>query len=190
MKKVDLRSKALISIEGNVALWLWVPHMESGLSLQATSCGLHQGIFSQPGRVVTLVGSENPEAQVWGAAYEILPQQEAEVTKKLNIREQRFDTRLEMTMYDAEDQKLPHPVMVFVGTSQKELFLGDAPLETLAKQISECHGPSGPNYEYLFQLAKFMRMEVPEAKDEHLFQLEKAVKNILLNINVKFVSSS
>ncbi|XP_045113143.1 putative glutathione-specific gamma-glutamylcyclotransferase 2 isoform X8 [Portunus trituberculatus] len=129
-------------------------------------------------------------AQVWGAAYEILPQQEAEVTKKLNIREQRFDTRLEMTMYDAEDQKLPHPVMVFVGTSQKELFLGDAPLETLAKQISECHGPSGPNYEYLFQLAKFMRMEVPEAKDEHLFQLEKAVKNILLNINVKFVSSS
>lgn len=150
----------------------------------------HRGVPGKPGRVVTLVASEDPEAQVWGAAYEIPPQDEARVTQKLNVREQRFDNRREMVMYTAGGQKLPQPVMVFVGSSQEELFLGDASLNIMAKQISECQGPSGPNYEYLFKLAEFMRVEAPKAEDEHLFQLEKAVKKLLKTTNIEFSSSS
>ena len=130
------------------------------------------------------------QAQVWGAAYEIPLQHDATVKEKLNIREQRFDNRKEMAMYSGGDQKLPQPVMVFVGSSQEELFLGDASLETMAKQIYECEGPSGPNFEYLFELAKFMRVEVPEAKDEHLYQLEAAVKKLFENTKTKLVYPS
>ncbi|XP_050722112.1 putative glutathione-specific gamma-glutamylcyclotransferase 2 isoform X2 [Eriocheir sinensis] len=139
----------------------------------------HRGVPGKPGRVVTLVASEDPEARVWGAAYEISPEQEPEALGKLNVRERLADNRHEVTVYDVKGQKVHHPVLVYVSSLNKEMILGEAPLDAMANQIAERRGPSGPNYEYLFQLASFMREEVPQAEDEHLFQLEEAVKKIL-----------
>lgn len=116
---------------------------------------------------------------MWGAAYEISPEQEPEALKKLNVRERRADNRIEVTVYNVSDQKVHHPVLVYMGSISKEMFLGEAPLDTMAKQIAERRGPSGSNSEYLLRLATFMKEEVPQAEDEHLFQLEKAVKKIL-----------
>ncbi|KAG7163677.1 glutathione-specific gamma-glutamylcyclotransferase 2-like 1 [Homarus americanus] len=119
------------------------------------------------------------QAQVWGVAYEIPPEQEMSVTKQLNVREQRFNKRKSVTMYCPSGELLSHPVLVYVGSNEPELFLGDATLENMAEQIARSHGPSGANSEYLFQLARFMRAEVPQAHDDHLFQLEAAVKELL-----------
>ncbi|XP_045600162.1 putative glutathione-specific gamma-glutamylcyclotransferase 2 isoform X1 [Procambarus clarkii] len=139
----------------------------------------HRGVPGKPGRVVTLVPSEDPEAQVWGVAYEIPPEQEINITKQLNVREQRFDNRKSVTMYSPSGVPLSHPVLVFVGSNEPEFLLGDAPLQRMAEQIGLSHGPSGANSEYVFQLARFMRDEVPQAQDDHLFQLEAAVNEFL-----------
>ncbi|XP_063612669.1 putative glutathione-specific gamma-glutamylcyclotransferase 2 isoform X2 [Penaeus indicus] len=139
----------------------------------------HRGVPGKPGRVVTLVPSEDPEEKVWGAAYEISPDKESDVMERLNIREQRFTNRKSLTMYSPSDQRLSESVLVFLGSKQSEFLLEDAPILSMAKQIAESHGPSGANSEYLFRLANFMREEVPQARDDHLFQLEEAVKKIL-----------
>nr|CAD7433077.1 unnamed protein product [Timema monikensis] len=51
-------------------------------------------------------------------------------------------------------------------------WLGEAPLHEIACQIMESSGPSGHNVEYLLRLASFMKEQVPEAMDDHLFTLE------------------
>lgn len=112
-------------------------------------------------------------------AYEIPPDQEMNVVKQLNIREQRYDNQRSVAVYSLNGQPLPHNVLVFVGSHRPELFLGDAPLDSMAKQIAYCHGPSGANSDYLFQLARFMRDEVPQVQDDHLFQLEAAVNELI-----------
>lgn len=51
-------------------------------------------------------------------------------------------------------------------------------------QILECQGSSGPNAEYLLRLADFMREEIPEALDEHLFSLERLVRKFAADMKV------
>ncbi|XP_045113125.1 uncharacterized protein LOC123505634 isoform X2 [Portunus trituberculatus] len=114
---------ALISIEGNVALWLWVPHMESGLSLQATSCGLHQGIFSQPGRVVTLVGSENPEEPVWGIAYNIAKEDVDRVVAHLDHREKDGYQKIPVTFHPQDSSIQPWQLIIYLESRVQVVLL-------------------------------------------------------------------
>lgn len=139
----------------------------------------HRGVPGKPGRVVTLVPSEDPEDQVWGVAYEVPADQEMNVLKQLNVREQRYDNQRSVVVYSPSGLPLSPEALVFVGSHRPELFLGDAPLDSMARQIACCRGPSGTNSDYLFQLARFMRVEVPQAQDDHLFQLEAAVSELL-----------
>lgn len=50
-------------------------------------------------------------------------------------------------------------------------------MPSIADQIVESRGPSGHNVEYLLRLADFVREQVPEASDEHLFALEALVRD-------------
>ena len=68
---------------------------------------------------------------------------------------------------------------MFPGTSDESLRLGPAPAREMALQIARSAGPSGPNSQYLLNLAKFMREEVSQHEDQHLFELEALVKNFL-----------
>jgi len=52
-------------------------------------------------------------------------------------------------------------------------------LNEIAAQISTAEGPSGPNVDYIFKLADFMKTELSHVRDKHLFQLKSAVKAIL-----------
>ncbi|GBP28920.1 Glutathione-specific gamma-glutamylcyclotransferase 1 [Eumeta japonica] len=68
------------------------------------------------------------------------------------------------------------PAVLYIAVPENRLWLGAAPLPEIAKQILECQGRSGSNAEYLLKLADFMRDEIPEALDEHLFSLERLVR--------------
>lgn len=62
--------------------------------------------------------------------------------------------------------------MVYVATPNNCHWLGEDTTDNIAEQIVECHGPSGHNVEYLLRLADFMREEIPDVVDPHLFELE------------------
>merc|ERR1739838_652614 len=70
----------------------------------------------------------------------------------------------------------PIPVVVFIASSEVDEYLGPQSLDSLADVIAVSVGPSGRNAEYLFYLAEAVRTFFPDEADDHLFQLEKMVK--------------
>jgi cation transport regulator ChaC len=62
-------------------------------------------------------------------------------------------------------------------------WVGEQTVDEIATVIANARGPSGPNYEYLFNLADAMRSF--NIEDEHLYELEAQVKKLLLGDNVE-----
>jgi len=160
----------------------------------------HRGVPGNPGRVVTLIASEDPEEKVWGVAYEI-PLDE-ETRKHLDHREAGGYSRRDATFYptadcsvneafriaktasggdnnnDVDGQSKPEiPVTVFIASEGVEEYLGPQTLESIADVIAVSVGPSGKNTEYLLNLAVAMKKLVPDAEDDHLYGLEKMVRD-------------
>lgn len=75
-------------------------------------------------------------------------------------------------------------VLLYIATPENPLWLGDAPLPEIAKQIIDTRGECGHNVEYLLRLADFMRQHFQSEEDHHLFALEKEVIKYLNNNNV------
>lgn len=71
------------------------------------------------------------------------------------------------------------PATVYSSSANNPWFLGPAPLDEMATEIATRCGHSGSNAEYLLKLAESMRSIAPDHKDDHLFGLEKKVKEIL-----------
>ncbi|WFD03030.1 hypothetical protein MOBT1_001719 [Malassezia obtusa] len=156
----------------------------------------HRGTPEQPGRVVTLVRSEDwkklPDADeapegdiVWGISYTIDPAYADEVRAYLDYREKNGYTAMSAPILgiaadvqetDSEKTKVLIPeVLVYVGLPDNEAFVGAEPLDQLAERIYTCQGPSGRNDEYLLRLAEAVRLLTPHSEDHHLFTLEKKV---------------
>ena len=66
--------------------------------------------------------------------------------------------------------------LVYRGTEDNPQFVGPAPFEEMSRQIHSSVGPSGPNKEYLLRLAEAMKELAPHARDDHLYDLERAVR--------------
>ncbi|XP_015604297.1 putative glutathione-specific gamma-glutamylcyclotransferase 2 [Cephus cinctus] len=140
----------------------------------------HRGTKDKPGRVATLV--EDKDGIVYGRAFEVkgeaalpyLERRECTLGGYLSI----------LTHFHSRDGTRNFPVLVYIATNLNQHWLGEAPLHSIARQITECSGPSGHNVEYLLRLADFMHHHLPEAHDEHLFTLEILVRARIKELNL------
>ncbi|BES93183.1 ChaC-like protein [Nesidiocoris tenuis] len=142
----------------------------------------HRGAPLKPGRVVTLLPSSNCEDVVWGVAYEIRKEDVAGVVDSLDVREKSGYEKKTVTFYPTDDSiedKTPFDLTVYIADPKNEWYREEPDMKTIAAEIAECRGMSGPNAEYLFKLADAVRQMTPQACDPHLFELEAEVKRIV-----------
>lgn len=133
----------------------------------------HRGTAEKPGRVATLI--EDKEAIVYGRAFQL---QDSAALSYLEKRECVLGGYLTtIATFHSQDGNRQFPVVIYIATNKNEQWLGEASLQTIARQITESSGPSGHNVEYLLRLAEFMHRYLPEAHDEHLFTLEMLVRS-------------
>lgn len=145
----------------------------------------HRGVPGRPGRVVTLVPSDDPEEKVWGVAYEIPPSEEENVRAHLDFREKGGYAAVTVTFHPQEDTRQSFDLEIYIGTEENPYFLGPAAIQDIAKQIYHSEGPSGKNTEYLFQLASAMKELAPHVNDEHLYTLETEVRRLCERHNME-----
>ena len=123
----------------------------------------HRGTEAAPGRVATIVPQAGAHCD--GMAYLITP----EVFKHLDHREKNGYLRLaiDITFDDASQAE----GLVYIASEDNLAFLGAAPELDIARQIAMSAGPSGPNSEYLLQLAAALREMGKD--DTHVFAIER-----------------
>lgn len=85
-------------------------------------------------------------------------------------------------MYGKDGNVLVAGALVYVATSDTSKNVnwgGPRSLPEIAEQISQARGPSGPNYEYLFGMAQGLRDIGEHAHDDHIFELEALVTQMM-----------
>lgn len=119
--------------------------------------------------------------EVWGISYKIPPKDVDSTFSYLNFREKNGYSLNTVTFHPANDDVMPFDVPIYISPDNETNphYLGPAPLDDMARQILTSNGPSGPNTEYLFNLAQFMKEQVPYVKDAHLFELDNAVRKLM-----------
>jgi len=141
----------------------------------------HRGTPEAPGRVVTLVKDAHGAAQseTWGTVY-CVPEEEAEVIlKNLDYREKGGYTREDVDVYiRGQTEPVVQKAILYIATQRNVNFIGETPVQLIAEQIYKCVGPSGPNIDYLLNLADSMRRM--NVHDEHVFELEQIVRDLVL----------
>lgn len=84
------------------------------------------------------------------------------------------------TNFYPRDQHLkPTEVLLFVATKKSSLYLGKSTIDTMAMQIVSAKGFAGPNIEYVTKMADYIKEHIPEDRDEHLFALDKRVRELI-----------
>ena len=159
----------------------------------------HRGTPERPGRVVTLISSQDwhkfkdadaeqdtPEGDiVWGYTYTIDPDHALQVKAYLDWREKNGYTETRVTVWASETEKVLDNVLVYVGLPDNPAFVGPSDMDELAMRIFTCEGPSGRNDEYLLSLAEAVRHLAPQVKDSYLFGLEERVLALRAKIPVE-----
>ncbi|CAG8551657.1 11990_t:CDS:2 [Ambispora leptoticha] len=151
----------------------------------------HRGTVDKPGLVVTLIPHEewkllddyhyNHEDDVtWGVAYKIPDKDVEDVKAELDFRESGYICRLIDVFQNQSSEPVVKNAIVYIATKDNEEYVGPAPVESIAQQIFTSRGQSGPNIDYLINLAKALRIIAPESQDHHLFDLEKRVLELKL----------
>uniref|UniRef100_A0A182VRX3 glutathione-specific gamma-glutamylcyclotransferase n=1 Tax=Anopheles minimus TaxID=112268 RepID=A0A182VRX3_9DIPT len=152
----------------------------------------HRGTQEQPGRVVTLIHSEDPESKVWGMGYRIGATDKQQVLNHLDHREKNGYERHSVKFYpyprSTEQLNDPQPILLYVATQDNPSFAGkNDSLDAIAEQILTSVGQSGRNPEYVYKLAEAMRQLYPGERDDHLFELEQLLlkRDPLANVQRK-----
>lgn len=147
----------------------------------------HRGVQSRPGRVVTLVRDDDPAllaaepdhrpSPCWGVAYRIPADDPEGVLEGLDEREregyERLSVDLFLSMNPSSARARAVRGTVYVAGPRNASYLGPASLDAIAAQVGRAVGPSGPNPDYVFQLARSLR-ELG-AVDPHVFEVESVL---------------
>ncbi len=128
----------------------------------------HRGTEENPGRVVTLI--EEADAICGGVAYLV----EAPVFRQLDLREKNGYLRVATTM--TFDDGAHATGLTYIATPDNEAYLGEADEYEIARHICGAAGPSGPNDEYLLELAQALRDL--GLHDQHVFDIETHILRI------------
>ncbi|KAJ3025017.1 UNVERIFIED_CONTAM: hypothetical protein HDU68_007565 [Siphonaria sp. JEL0065] len=165
----------------------------------------HRGTPSSPGRVVTLIGSEEFEAKwrskddttsseipkdekCFGVAYKLRQSQVADVVAHLDHREKNGYSSLTVDVFEGQDRFLAN-AHVYIGTTDNEAFLGPVPCNQLAQQIVVSHGPSGRNIDYFLNLCMAVRVISANHPESHLLILEESVRKLALEQGIRIDDS-
>lgn len=132
----------------------------------------HRGVPGAPGRVVTLI--EENGVECWGRAYRLEPRLEAEVLAHLDHREKGGYERVRLPIHFGDDERIEG--LMYHATPANPNWLGDAPPETIARQVLGSHGPSGSNLEYLLRLRQ--ALADLGASDVHVEELADLVRRL------------
>lgn len=129
---------------------------------------------------MTLVPTNDDNSVVYGVAYKIADEKRKEVIEHLDFREKNGYERHLVRFYplDSSTDDSMENIVIYVATKDNESYAGHRnDLNDIANQIFEATGPSGSNREYVFRLADAMRQLFPNHDDDHLFELEKLLKD-------------
>ncbi len=129
----------------------------------------HRGTPESPGRVLTLV--PEPDAVCIGIAYLIAPAVFAQLDEREKNGYLRFATELDLGEGEHTDG------LVYIATAENAAYLGPAPEAEIARHIAASCGPSGPNRDYLLQLATALRQL--DADDRHVFDVERHLVKLM-----------
>lgn len=129
----------------------------------------HRGTPEAPGRVLTLI--EAPGTRCAGIAYEVTP----DTFEHLDLREKNGYLRVFTPLHWLTDSGDSRPgeteAIVYLATPDNEAYLGPATEVEIAAHIAKSQGPSGPNRDYVLELAKALR--AMGEQDEHVFAIER-----------------
>ena len=127
--------------------------------------------------MATLV--QKDRESTWGVAFKISSSEVRDTLTYLNTREQGYSMH-NVTFYPCK-RRAPITVVAYIGTEESPSYLGPASVDKIARQVVNTRGCSGPNSEYVLNLASSMREIAPDVNDEHLFTLEARIKALLVS---------
>ncbi|XP_059095748.1 putative glutathione-specific gamma-glutamylcyclotransferase 2 [Tigriopus californicus] len=133
----------------------------------------HRGTKDKPGRVATLVQEQN--AITHGMAFQLKGEK---ALQYLEQRECKLGGYISLvTMFHPRDcDRESFPVLLYIATESNEHWMGPAQDHDIAEQVVNCSGRAGHNVEYVLRLAEWIRKEIPETQDAHLFQIESHIR--------------
>ena len=131
----------------------------------------HRGRPGAPGRVVTLLPS--PSGQTGGVVYRISPTVAPAVFARLDHREQGGYAQVDLDVHLADARRVW--ATTYIATPDNARYLGPTSPEQIARQVVHCHGPSGPNTEYVLELAR--ALAELGLVDDHVETVATAVRN-------------
>jgi len=111
--------------------------------------------------------------------YEVSPEAWEEVLAGLDHRERGGYERVSVSLHLMPDPNALETEgstvegLTYIATPENPNYVGFAPIDEIAMQASSAHGPSGPNAEYVAELARSLREM--GATDSHVFAVEQAL---------------
>jgi len=139
----------------------------------------HRGTVEAPGRVVTLVRSDDEKA-VWGVAYDVADEHWDDVLELLDIRERHGYVRTVADLFTEAHGAAGRAVVYHAHEPQSSTaFTGPEDVAVTAEVIATSRGPSGRNDEYLFSLKESLN-DWGLPPDPYLELLADAVRKVQL----------